>query len=147
MFQRLGDRATTTALEALALYVEENWITSTMWPQSCWSVFMLPIRTNNDIEARHHSLNSRANNRVHLPFYLLVELLPQEARLVSIQIRLVSRIQRKKYRLLQSKIFKTLTATRFLPAASSNSTVTWTARRPEPEAEPGTSKNGSRTRL
>ena len=96
---------------ALAFYMEENWITSTMWPQSCWSVFMLPIRTNNDIEAWHHGLNSRANNRVHLPFYLLVELLHQEARLVSIQIRLVSdgklsRIQRKKYRLLQSKIFK-----------------------------------------
>lgn len=81
--------------------MEENWITSTM----------LPIRTNNDIEAWHHGLNSRANNRVHLPFYLLVELLHQEARLVSIQIRLVSdgklsRIQRKKYQLLQSKIFK-----------------------------------------
>lgn len=30
MFQRLRDRATTTALEALALYLEENWITSTM---------------------------------------------------------------------------------------------------------------------
>ena len=97
-----------------------------------WSVFMLPIRTNNDIEAWHHGLNSRANNRVHLPFYLLVELLHQEARLVSIQIRLVSdgklsRIQRKKYRLLQfksSSTGKTLTATRFLPAAFSNSAVT-----------------------
>ncbi|CAH3133416.1 unnamed protein product [Pocillopora meandrina] len=94
-----------------ALWRKENWITGTMWPQSCWSLFMLPIRTNNDIEAWHHGLNSRANNRVHLPFYLLVELLLQKARLVSIQIRLVSdgklsRIQRKKYRLLQSKIFK-----------------------------------------
>ena len=72
---------------------------------------MLPIRTNNDIEGWHHSLNRRANNHVHLPFYLLVELLHQEARLVSIQIQLVSdgklsRIQRRKYRLLQSKIFK-----------------------------------------
>ena len=46
-----------------------------------------------------------------LPFYLLEELLHQEARLVSIQIHLVSdgklsRIQRRKYRLLQSKILK-----------------------------------------
>lgn len=110
MFQRLSDGATTTGLAALALYVEQNWISSTMWPPSCWSVFMLPIRTNNDIEGWHHSLNRRANNRVHLPFYLLVDLLHQEARLVSIKIRLVSdrklsRIQRKKYR-LQSKIFK-----------------------------------------
>jgi len=82
-----------------------------MWPPSCWSVYMLPIRTNNDIEGWHNSLNQRANNRVHLPFYLLVELLHQEARLVSIQIQLVSdgklsRIQRRKYRFLQSQIFK-----------------------------------------
>ena len=102
---------TYTGLEALALYVEKNWISSTVWPSSCWQVYMLPIRTNNDIEGWHHSLNRRANNRVHLPFYLLVELLHQEARLVSIRIRLVSdgklsRIQRKKYRLFQSKIFK-----------------------------------------
>ena len=72
---------------------------------------MLPMRTNKDIEGWHHSLNRRANNQVHLHFYLLVELLHKEARLVSIQIQLVSdgklsHIQRKKYRLLQSKIFK-----------------------------------------
>ena len=68
---------------------------------------MLPIRMNNDIEGWYHSLNQGASNRVHLPFYLL----HQEARLVSIQIQLVSdvklsRIQRRKYRLLQSKICK-----------------------------------------
>ena len=111
MFQGLSDSATTTTLRELAKYVTDTWVTSTMWPPSCWSVYMLPIRTNNDIEGWHHSLNRRANNRVHLPFYLLVELLHQEARLVSIQIQLVSdgklsRIQRSKYRLLQWKIFK-----------------------------------------
>ena len=111
MFQRLSDSATTTNLQALVQYVGDNWVSNAMWPPSCWSVYMLPIRTNNDIEGWHHSLNRRASNRVHLPFYLLVELLHQEARLVSIQIQLVSdgklsRIQRKKYRLLQSKIFK-----------------------------------------
>ena len=111
MFQRPSDSATTTNLQVLVQYVGDNWVSSAMWPPSCWSVYMLPIRTNNDIEGWHHSLNQRANNRVHLPFYLLVELLHQEARLVSIQIQLVSdgqlsRIQRKKYRLLQSKIFK-----------------------------------------
>ena len=111
MFQSLRDSATTATLWELVKYVADTWVTSTMWPPSCWSVYMLPIRTNNDIEGWHHSLNRRANNRVHLPFYLLVELLHQEARLVSIQIQLVSdgklsRIQRRKYRLLQSKIFK-----------------------------------------
>ena len=111
MFQSLRDSATTATLRELVKYIADTWVTSTMWPPSCWSVYMLPIRTNNDIEGWHHSLNRRANNRVHLPFYLLVELLHQEARLVSIQIQLVSdgklsRIQRRKYRLLQSKIFK-----------------------------------------
>ena len=110
-FQRLKDGARTASLEALVQYVENNWISSTVWPPAAWSVYMLPIRTNNDVEGWHNSLNRRANNRVHLPFYLLVELLHQEARLVFIQIKLVSdgklsRIQRKKYRLLQSKIFK-----------------------------------------
>ena len=110
MFQRLSDGPTTFRLEELALYVEQNWISSRMWPPSCWSVYMLPIRTNNDIEGWQHSLNRRANDRVHLPFYLLVELLHQEARQVTIQTRLVSdgklsRIQRKNYWRRQSKIF------------------------------------------
>jgi len=63
MFQRLSNSATTASLLALVEYVADNWITSTMWPPSCWSVYMLPIRTNNDIEGWHHSLNRRANNR------------------------------------------------------------------------------------
>ena len=90
MFQGLSDSATTTTLRELAKYVTDTWVTSKMWPPSCWSVYMLSIRTNNDIEGWHHSLNRSANNSVHLPFYLLVELLHQEARLVSIQIQLVS---------------------------------------------------------
>ncbi|XP_078372705.1 uncharacterized protein LOC144656350 [Oculina patagonica] len=111
MFQHLKDNAPSRKVKKLLKYVEETWITGTMWPPSSWSVFKQPIRTNNDIEGWHHSINRRANNRVHLPFYLLVELLHQEARLVSIQIQLVadgklSRIQRKKYRQLQTKIFK-----------------------------------------
>ena len=93
------------------LYVEDNWISSSMWPPSSCSVFMLPIRTNNDVEGWHNSLNRRANNRIHLPFYLLVELLHQEARLVRIQIKLVSegkltRLQRKEYHQLQTQIFQ-----------------------------------------
>lgn len=79
MFERLSDNATMTCLQDFVQYVAENWITSTMWPPSCWSIYMLPIRTNSDIEGWHHSLNQRANNCVHLPFYLVVELLHQEA--------------------------------------------------------------------
>ena len=64
---------------------------------------MLSVRTNNDIEGWHHALNRRAAGRCGLPFYLLVSLLNNEARLVSLQIRLVSerklkRIQKAAYR-------------------------------------------------
>lgn len=69
----------------------------------------MPIRTNNDIEGWHNGINRRAQGKVHLPFYMMVELLKREAELVSLQVRLVAdqklmRIQRKQYRDLQSKL-------------------------------------------
>ena len=56
-FQRLKDGARTASLEALVQYMENNWISTTVWPPAAWSVYMLPIRTNNDIEGWHNSLN------------------------------------------------------------------------------------------
>ena len=47
-------------LQKFVSYIEENWICSTVWPPKCWSVFMQSIRTNNDIEGWHHTLNRRA---------------------------------------------------------------------------------------
>ena len=90
---------------------QRKWVNSSAWPSNCCFVFMLLVRTNNDIEGWQHSLNRRSGNKVHLPFYLLVELLDQESHLVSIHIRLVSdgklsRIQRKKYWQLQERVFK-----------------------------------------
>ena len=110
LFERLCVQATTSRLQDFVQYISDMWVNSSAWPSSCWSVFMLPIRTNNDIEGWYHSLNRRSGNKVHLPFYLLVELLHEESRLVSIQIRLVSdgklfRIQRKKYQQLQERVF------------------------------------------
>ena len=72
---------------------------------------MKAIRTNNDIEGWHLGLNRRASGKSQLPLYLLITLLHREARLTSLQIRLVSerklrRIQRKKYRDLQMRIFQ-----------------------------------------
>ena len=70
---------------------------------------MQPIRTNNDIEGWHNVLNRRASDRSSLPFYLLIQLLNREARQVEVQMRLVAdhkltRIQRRKYRVLQTKL-------------------------------------------
>ena len=69
------------------------------------------IRTNDDIEGWHHSLNRRAAGRCGLPLYMFVALLHKEAGLVSVQIRLVSerklkRIQRATYREVQRRLFE-----------------------------------------
>ena len=77
---------------------------------SSWSVYMMTIRSNNDIEGWHHGLHRRASGKWHMPFYMLLDLLHQEARLTALRIRLVSekklkRIQRAKYRSLQAKVF------------------------------------------
>ena len=66
--------------------------------------------TNNDVESWHNSFNRRAHGKEQLPLYLLIELLHQEARLTSLQIRLVSerklrQVQRKVYHNMQARIF------------------------------------------
>ena len=90
----------------LAQYIASQWIYNTIFPVKDWSVFMQPVRTNNDIEGWHNALNRRASS---LPFYVLIHLLNREARLVEVQMRLVAdhkltRIQRRKYRVLQTKL-------------------------------------------
>jgi len=43
-------------------YMERNWINSNTWPPSAWSVFHLPVRTNNDVEGWHCHLNDKASH-------------------------------------------------------------------------------------
>ena len=110
MFERPSVHAQTEPLVQLVEYVQHQWIDNAMFPPKDWSIFRQPIRSINDIEGWHNALNRHANHRVHLPFYSLIELLHREAKLACINIRLVSnkklkRIQRKKYRLLQAKVF------------------------------------------
>ena len=110
MFVRLSAQAETQPLRDLIAYIQEQWIYSTIFAPKDWSVFKQAIRTNNDIEGWHNALNRRAGGQCRLQFYLLIELLHREARLTSITIQLVSdkklkRIQRKKYRQLQQKLF------------------------------------------
>ena len=108
MFQRLQRRA-SESLEEFTTYVSSTWIDGT-WSPADWTAFKKAVRTNNDIEGWHHGLNRRASGRGQLPLYLLIKLLHRKARLTAIQIRLVSekklkRIQCRKYRDLQAKIF------------------------------------------
>ena len=110
MFLQLSRQATTAPLKEFVSHVSETWIYNNTWPPSCWSVFMMVTRSNNDIEGWHNGLHRRACGRWNMPFYLLIDLLHQEARLTALRVRLVSekklkRIQRKKYRSLQAQLF------------------------------------------
>ena len=72
---------------------------------------MQSIRTNNDIDGWHHSVNRRAAGRCSLPLYMFLALLHKEARLLSQQTRLVSerklkRMQRSTYREVQRWLFE-----------------------------------------
>ena len=69
---RICNTGKFSALQQLMQYVGRNWITSSTWPPSSWSVFMKSIRTNNDIEGWHLGLNRRASGKSQLPLYLLI---------------------------------------------------------------------------
>ena len=110
MFEKLAESATTPVLQQLVMYIRTTWIENELWSPCSWSVFMLSVRTNNDVEGWHHGLHRRANGRCALPLYVLLNFLHEEACLTTSRIRLVSenkltRVQRKKYRLVQAKIF------------------------------------------
>ena len=91
-------------------YINATWMNSTVWTIPSWCVFNMSIRTNNDVEGWHRRLNQRlATNDV--PFYILVHLLHEEARLVPLQAKMVSegklkRDQRGRYRQLQGQLFE-----------------------------------------
>ena len=103
-FNTLQSEATTEKLHDLCQYMVDTWITGAAWPPSSWSVFMEPIRTNNNCEGWHRRLHHKAKKTQ------LINVLFQEAQHVTLQISLLSqdklkRQQKKKYRDLQAKIF------------------------------------------
>ena len=109
MFEHLKAQAATDQLRQFVEYVSQTWIHNQTWPPSSWSVYMMAIRSNNDIQGWHHGLHHRASGKWHMPFYTLLDLL-HPARLTALRIRLVSkkkleRIQRVKYHSLQAKVF------------------------------------------
>ncbi len=111
MFNELKLQVQDPTLCKLLQYMKHQWIESQVFPPSNWSIYDQAIRTNNDIEGWHNALNRRAGGQANLPMYLLIELLNKEAQVTAINIRLVSerklkRIQRKKYRNLQEKLFQ-----------------------------------------
>jgi hypothetical protein len=89
MFNQLEKQDTNTKLQTFAHYISKRWIKWSTWPPSSWSVFKEEIRTNNHIEGFHNALKRRAAGKRNLQFYSMIILLHKEARLTSLQIRLV----------------------------------------------------------
>jgi len=88
LFGQSQGEASADSVRSLMEYLRKTWIVSTVWAPSAWSVYGLGIRTDNDVDGWHNILNKRG--RPHMPFYILITPLHDEARLVHLQVRLVS---------------------------------------------------------
>ena len=92
-------------------YIWRQWIRNPVFPVPNRSVFMLSVRTNNDLEGWHNRLNARVCRTGRVSFYLLLIELYQEATAIPLVARLLSegkieRINRKKTNLLNGKLFQ-----------------------------------------
>lgn len=111
VFQHLEQRARSNLLITFMDYIWRQWITNPVFPVKNWSVFMLSVRTNNDLEGWHNRLNRHVNQQGPVPFYLLLTELYKEAENIPLQARLLSegkmeRLHRKKSRELNGRLFQ-----------------------------------------
>lgn len=129
-FLELQQAVENEQLSALCEYIANTWIHSHVWQLDEVSVFNRSIRTNNGPEGYHNRLNQRARSG-NLGFYKLAALLFNEARVASLQAKLVSqerlcRYQRRAHQSKEAKIFQywaeyqagTKTANQILQAAA-----------------------------
>ena len=84
-------KASLQPLQTFSLYkyMEETWIAGRTWIPLDWPVYGVKIRTNNELEGWHTRFNHMCN-RANSQFYLLVDLLVKESRLVKLQAQLGS---------------------------------------------------------
>ncbi|XP_052804540.1 uncharacterized protein LOC128234373 [Mya arenaria] len=95
-------------MKELFTYVEDQWMESSLWSTTEWSVYRQTIRTNNDTEGWHRRLNFSAG-RSTLQFYVLLSLLLRESKMVKVTHQLVSeaalgRQRRERYRYIDARI-------------------------------------------
>jgi len=109
VFMEPASRLHTTARRTfLMAYVNNTWISSRLWPASCWSAYRSSVRTNNDVEGWHNRLNRQTRNG-KLDLYQLACVLYAEAEYVDVQAVLVRqnrlrRHQRRTYRKVQGRL-------------------------------------------
>lgn len=76
VFQHLEQKA---ICDLLCNFIWRQRITNSVFPVQNWSVFMLSLRTNNDLEGWHNRLNRHVNQQGPEPFYLLLTELYKES--------------------------------------------------------------------
>jgi hypothetical protein len=102
------------ALPSFMQYIEDTWISSSIFPPSKWSVYSHAIRTNNDVEGWHARLNGligRCGLSTNVNLYELINVLFEESKAIDLQCKLVGdkklqRYQKKKFKVHQQHIFK-----------------------------------------
>ncbi|XP_062597710.1 uncharacterized protein LOC134259125 [Saccostrea cucullata] len=106
-FHHLDRHVQTDLLDSLMEYVWRQWLNNPTFPVRNWSVFMLAIRTNNNVEGWH---NSRVGQKCPVPFYLLLVGLHKEAKQIPLQAKLISEgkmvlIHKKRTTNINGKLF------------------------------------------
>ena len=76
------------SLQELVHYIRSTWIEASVFKPENWSVCGLPFRTNNDVEGWHNRINKRT--KPNTPFYLLIQVLNEEARQIRTNVELLS---------------------------------------------------------
>ena len=76
-------------LFSLGSYMEKQWITSTVFPPECWSVFGQTIRTNNSTEGWHSRFKSLINQKRSISLYQLIDFCHKEADYIDLTCSLV----------------------------------------------------------
>lgn len=83
VFQHLEQKAICDLLCNFMSFIWRQRITNSVFPVQNWSVFMLSLSTNNDLEGWHNRLNRHVNQQGPEPFYLLLTELYKESEKVS----------------------------------------------------------------
>jgi hypothetical protein len=102
------------ALHNFMQYIEDTWISSSVFKPQKWSVCGHAIRTNNDVEGWHARLNrliGRCGLSSNVNMYELINILFEESKVINLQCKLVGdkklqKYQKKKFKNHQQHIFQ-----------------------------------------
>ena len=83
-------------------YINNTWINASTWKPASWTVYRQSVRTNNDVVGWHHRIDRKAQ-KPNLQMYILIVLLHKEARLLPIQLKMVTEGKLRRYQRKDNK--------------------------------------------